>query len=66
MRLWSFPHNFSSSSLSKAKLTFERQFSREFTVLCAMIAQNAYANAGQQTRAGEGTREGETAWARGN
>lgn len=45
-RLWSFRHNLSSSGLIQAKLNFERQFSREFAVLCAMIAQNAFANGG--------------------
>lgn len=42
--------------LITAKLNFERQFSREFAVLCAMIAQNAYANGeatNQRQRRGE-------------
>src|ERR1700721_157342 len=52
--------------LITAKLNFERQFSRAFAVLCAMVAQNAYANgeATNQRRRGE-TRERKTVWRRG-
>lgn len=52
--------------LIKAKLNFEGQFSREFVVLCAMIAQNAYFNGGAKNqRQRGGTRKRKTAWGEG-
>jgi hypothetical protein len=48
--------------LAISKLHFKRECSRDFPLLCAMIAQNAYANGGAETSGREREREnGETA-----